>query len=583
MKRLLNRQSILAVKVALMLVVAFTGGFLFSSNPSHIAHASGGGTSTKEHFCAGLNKQYWASSGAQMYCFGPHASGPATHSAGVTTKVSTNVNAANPAEDRSPAGVQAYGQSETSIAGVGPYVVEAWNDATAFFSPCPSPGFKEEGTGYGFSTNGGASFTDEGGLPNTNCSQDTLQGDPTVETWRPGGTAYFYVGSLFNPSFTATDQRSKIALNACAVNGSGTSATISCSQPIVIAASSQCNPTLGFCSFLDKEFFSIDPVRGRLYVSYTEFAINGGTLEQLAVCDIGTATSGTGPAGGTAGNPVCFNGANGSTAAPAASYLTIAPVDANFCENEGSYPAVDVATGNVYVAYEHNNAALFGGPCAGVPVQNVVNYIPSSCLTLTPTSSCTGPAKTNAVSIVSMQAAFIPGYNRFPMNDFPRIAVSHPSGTVSIVWNDARLHPAGDILLQSFNLVTLSGVQVTPVRMNSSTGGWHMLPALRNTDANGNLNISFYGRSSANTAVTNYYAARSVNPRTRSTPANVLVTTVATDWLNVSSDIIPNFGDYTDNYVIATPSSPYTGLKLYLAWSDGRLGEPQPFEAHTHV
>jgi hypothetical protein len=49
----------------------------------------------------------------------------------------------------------------------------------------------------------------------------------------------------------------------------------------------------------------------------------------------------------------------------------------------------------------------------------------------------------------------------------------------------------------------------------------------------------------------------------------------------VSSDITPNFGDYTDIYVnakIGTPTN--TGLRVYPAWSDGRLGDPQPFNAH---
>jgi hypothetical protein len=54
---------------------------------------------------------------------------------------------------------------------------------------------------------------------------------------------------------------------------------------------------------------------------------------------------------------------------------------------------------------------------------------------------------------------------------------------------------------------------------------------------------------------------------------------VASDWLAVSSDIIPNFGDYTDNYVAATAVAPFTSETLYVAWSDGRLGDPQPFEA----
>ena len=53
------------------------------------------------------------------------------------------------------------------------------------------------------------------------------------------------------------------------------------------------------------------------------------------------------------------------------------------------------------------------------------------------------------------------------------------------------------------------------------------------------------------------------------------VTTVASDWNAVSSIIIPNFGDYTDNYV--------AGGTLFVAWSDGRPGVPQPFEDHVGV
>jgi hypothetical protein len=35
--------------------------------------------------------------------------------------------------------------------------------------------------------------------------------------------------------------------------------------------------------------------------------------------------------------------------------------------------------------------------------------------------------------------------------------------------------------------------------------------------------------------------------------------------------------------VIATPAAPYTGTTLYVAWSDGRLGVPQPFEAKATI
>jgi hypothetical protein len=48
---------------------------------------------------------------------------------------------------------------------------------------------------------------------------------------------------------------------------------------------------------------------------------------------------------------------------------------------------------------------------------------------------------------------------------------------------------------------------------------------------------------------------------------------VATDWNGVSSDIVPNFGDYNDNYVW-----PGTNV-LAISWADGRSGAPQAFFA----
>ncbi len=544
--------------------------------------------------CGKIGTSLWASTAVRMWCNPPRPTSsnimtPTTRAFG------SNVNAADPAEDISPSGVRGYGQSETSIAAVGPYVVEAWNDVTAFVTTaCPAPLNKEEGTGFGFSANGGASFVDEGGPPNPNCSSDLLAGDPGVEAWRSGSSAYFYISSLYFPVFSPSgppkDARTFVAINACKASGTGATASISCSQPIIAAASSQCRvfPFGTFCSFLDKDYLSIDPVQGRLYVSYTEFGIKPppdnlafGQIE-LAVCDIGTPGGGTGPSGGTASQPVCEPGSRGTQTHPGSPYFVVAPGPK--CENEGAYPTVDVATGAVYVAYEFNLLTdVFVPGCNTTPTQNVVKYIPFTCLTL-PASSCSGPAGSNAVNVVTMLAALISGYTRFPAQDFPRIAVSDQAGTVSIVWNDAGVHPLGDILLQSFALGSLAPIQSAPVRVNSrATGGLHFLPALRNADQNGNLNVSWYERRSPTTTLTNVVAALNVDPRTTSTPgSNILVTTVATDWLKVTAfPFFPNFGDYTDNYIVAKPGTPSTGTKLYIAWADGRTGVPQPFEAHT--
>ncbi|HLX58730.1 MAG TPA: hypothetical protein VKR83_17055 [Ktedonobacteraceae bacterium] len=601
----LHCKSTIPFLIAFILAVAFTGGSASAASALSAVPASATNHSSNP-LCQKLGKTFEGSSGMQMWCFGeqPNGSGQALKTRALSGKsgggASPNVDAANPAEDVSASGVQAFGQSETSIAATGPYVVEGWNDATTFVSSCGAAMNKEEGTGLGFSADGGATFTDEGGLPNANCNSALYGGDPSVEAWSPGGTSYFYVSSLYNPTFSSpgtpsgspAESRSFVALDACKATGTGSSALLSCGQPVLVAASSQCISFSGggfACSFLDKDFMSIDPVRGRLYMSFTEFFFNFQTGVQtstveLAVCDIGTSTGGAGTAGGSAGAPVCFNGGRGSTLAPASPYMVVAPNDIHGCENEGAYPAVDVATGDVYVAYEHNWATSFmsfpGNLCTSLPVQEVVNYIPFSCLTLAPRSACALPKTTNGVSVTSMEAAFIPGYSRFPMNDFPRIAVSDSAGTVSIVWNDARFHPAGDILMQSFNLASLTAVQTAgPVVINSSGGGWHFLPGLRNADANGNLNISFYSRSSANTAVTDLVVALAVDPKATSTPANVLVTDTPSDWSSVSSDINPNFGDYTDTYVIATPGAPFTGTTVFAAWSDGRIGDPQPFSS----
>src|SRR5215469_732920 len=219
---------------------AVPAGAASSGHSAHAASVPTTGLAAGNPFCKKLANGYWASSGAHMFCFGAQPNGPAAPHAPAARSAGApaNVDAASFAEDVSPAGVRAYGQSETSIAASGPYVAEEWNDATSFLSLCPSPMAKEEGSGFGFSANGGKSFTDLGGLPNAQCNKDLLEGDPSVAAYRVGGSTYFYISSLFN-SPTGLGL-SKIAMNACKVVGSGSGATLSCGQPITVANSTQC-------------------------------------------------------------------------------------------------------------------------------------------------------------------------------------------------------------------------------------------------------------------------------------------------------------------------------------------------------
>jgi hypothetical protein len=508
---------------------------------------------------------------------------------------SANVDAASFAEDVSPAGVQAGGQSETSIAASGPFVVEAWNDSTGFLSSCGSAMSKEELTGFGFSSDGGKSFTDLGGLPNSQCNKNVYEGDPSVAAYVVGGSTYFYISSLFN-SVTGSGP-SKVALDACKVIGSGSAATLSCGQPIVVGSSTQCirfkigpNRFQTFCSFEDKDFIAVDPAHQRLYATYTDFLINGnfGTRVEMGACDLGSPTGGVGPAGGTPAAPVCKHGTRlvltGKNFLTAKPYFSVARPNPLGCENEGAYPAVSTATGSVYVGFEFNIFTGMFAPCntAATPTAEVLTKTPLHCLPLAVVASCPSPRAKETVPIDSLGGVQITGYSRFTTNDFPRLAVSDPFGTVSMVWNDAGIHPLGDILLQSFKQGTLAPVQAKPVVLDQpESGGLHMFPAMNTANSAGLLDVSWYARDGAQTTLTYVDAALGVSPLTTTSPSsNVRITDMASDWLQNSSIINPNFGDYIDEAFSTTGTPPYVGGTLYVAWSDGRFAVSQPFEAH---
>jgi len=111
----------------------------------------------------------------------------------------------------------------------------------------------------------------------------------------------------------------------------------------------------------------------------------------------------------------------------------------------------------------------------------------------------------------------------------------------------------------------------------------HFLPALRNVSATGLLNVSWYDRRlNPSSALTDVYAATGLDPRIESTPkSNTRVTNFSADWLAASSLIVPNFGDYTDNFVVPVPKGGASGGRLFVAWSDGRINVPQPFQSST--
>ncbi len=195
---------------------------------------------SKADFCSHLGKTFQASSGAQMYCFGPQKNGPgeAAHRE-FSRPCSPLLSRFGERRCRQPCRRpdQLRSLHRRPIGNfylrLRKHVVEAWNDATGFFAGCGSPNYKEELTGYGFSSNGGKSFMDLGGLPNGNCSNGSRwEGDPSVGTYSNSGFTYFYISSLYAcssirlPSQTALGGVA-VALSACQVTGD----TLSCGQP----------------------------------------------------------------------------------------------------------------------------------------------------------------------------------------------------------------------------------------------------------------------------------------------------------------------------------------------------------------
>src|SRR5437588_10044421 len=159
MSRFMNRKSLLSLIVALTLVAAFAGGLLLRNGTTPTRAASPRTGASNNPFCSRIDHGIGASAGARVYCFGPQTSS----SSNVKTSSSTfgpNVDAANPQEDITPNGARVYGQSEGSIAGNATDAVAAWNDATGFFEPWPSPMYKVELSGRDFSSDGGSWCSD---------------------------------------------------------------------------------------------------------------------------------------------------------------------------------------------------------------------------------------------------------------------------------------------------------------------------------------------------------------------------------------------------------------------------------------
>ena len=482
----------------------------------------------------------------------PSASARPGVAAAMSVAFGSNVDANDPTLDL------AAGQSETAIAATGNRVLAAWNDATAFFVQ-PTTLRTASGTGVGFSADGGHSFTDLVGLPNSDPTHQWA-GDPSIVA--VGDGIHFIVGSLFVPAgqafcFSPTDKLvSKLAVSVATV--SPTNQVTFTNQIVAARGGNLCDFNDPNNSFLDKDFLSYDATTRTLVMSYTKFFGNfplhsGNGQVELVRAHV--------PA-----DPATLSKTDFSQP------VVVWPEEGAVV-NQGAYPAV-APGGTTFVAWERNiDSNQFNGDpyvylhVARVQPNGTAADIGGPNL---PRVLTTGQVNSNGLGGVrSMDTVVIVGYNRGTGNDFPRLAVDVPLGKVVAVWNDASAHPLGDIWLRALTY-NLDISPSTPIRKVNDDNSFalHFLPAV-SVRAGGAVAVSWYDRrlNGPDSSRTDYFADIRATPAQNG--ADVRITTGATDWANTSSLIAPNFGDYTDNAS--------SGEKTYFTWSDGRIGVPQPF------
>lgn len=571
-----NRRRVAAGIVAALGVLSLSTGASAQAAPAPAA-----GT-LRDHVATALGHPNLLSSGLRTWLAGrPTAHADARRM--TTPSIGANVDANDPALDL------AAGQSETAIAaqrrGITALVMAGWNDISGELAdPTTALGSV---TGVGLSHDGGRHFTDLTGLPNNNTDQQ-WSGDPSIASMGDG--THFIVSSLYYPSARACldglPAYGTVAVSVATVNTAGTGARFTAPIPVALpgdlctAGAEDQSPSL---SSLDKDWVSYDPASRTLAVSYTRFYLPPPFICNADGCteapdghtgngqiEVARATVPTDPATlGTAAfkpvtvwpeEPNCPDGTLSSEqsrcgAADQGAYVAVAPGGDTYVAWERNIESNLSGNGDPFVYLHaavipaHSSSASVGGPAHRVVISSGQ-----------PHGNAAGGTK-------SLDTVPIAGYSRGLGQDFPRVAIDSSNRTVVFAWNDASMHPLGDIWLRSaaYGLRSLA----TTHRVNDdSSYALHFLPAV-SVRSNGTICTSWYDRRTggADSTRTEYYA--DCRPTAATTNADTRVTTGSTDWAGTSSLIDPNFGDYTD--------SATDGVSTYFAWTDGRLGVPQPF------
>lgn len=304
--------------------------------------------------------------GAEFRPAGPSAPAAARS----TASIPANVRANSPVGDGASSG-----QCEEAIGVLGNHVLVAWNDGQGFVTGGDTQG-------YGWSTDGGATFTDGGDvLHPPGYPQWAWTSDPVVAVNEKTGE-FWYCG-LADPT-TST--------NAVAVaRGRFTAGVFAFDSVFIVRSVSNAS------FFLDKQWMAVDTVTGNLYVTNTTFTTTGDQIDFYRSTDGGRTWS-------------------------AAQTLSSAFDDGWV---QGSRPAVG-PNGEVHVVWS----------AIGQIDENDYFRLRTSV-----NGGASFAAEVTAVSYISNYTTGAPAFNRERGLAFPSIAVDRTTGTnrgrVYLSWNES--------------------------------------------------------------------------------------------------------------------------------------------------
>jgi hypothetical protein len=376
---------------------------------------------------------------------------PASNVGNLAKPAFANVRVNDPAQDTHQ--TDQTTQSETAIAVSGSHVAVGYNDSqqTGLFSTAGS-GL----TGYSYSTNGGASFTDGGALPNT--PEFNNLGDPWLASTRSGD---MYFSNLAGDNF---NENLDVAVAKSADGGKRWGTPVPVFRPPISIFYSADKPAIAT---------GPDPAaksRDNLYVAYDDFSVNLNANPQKAF----------------AGLPVARSTDGGATWKLAYAARLLQPMQGcSFSQFIGATPIVNHATGTLYVVAE--KLAVNDPHCQGLPVQRSELIFRS-----------TDGGKTFAagVKIASVTEA-VPndllflGPGRYMRTiEFPAIALR--GNAISVAWNDGASGHSHIRLATSAN-----GGHTWAVRFVTRGPGDEVQPAL-SADSSG-IHLLYYHRNPNNT------------------------------------------------------------------------------------